>query len=104
MELGSPLGGRLSGPGFLSHLIIHASPPLYRPAAAPRKKAECSFVSATGRHFDCLLAVSPDNRRAQKQLPLAKVSGRQRRKDKKRRGSKERELDKRQTARGDVRI
>lgn len=25
MELGSPLGGRLSGPGFLCHLIIHAS-------------------------------------------------------------------------------
>lgn len=88
MELGSPLGGRLSGPGFLSHLIIHASP-LCTDAAAPQKEAECSFVSAAGRHFDCLLAVSPDNHRAQKQLPLAGVSEKQRGKDKKRRESQE---------------
>lgn len=61
------------------------------PAAAPQKKAECSFVSAAGRHFDCLLAVSPDNHWAQKQLPLAKVSEKQREKDKIRRESKEKE-------------
>lgn len=76
--------------------------PSVRPTAAPQKTAECSFVSATGRHFDCLLAVSTDNRRAQEQLPLAKVSQKQQRTDKKKRerkrGSKERESDKRQTA------
>lgn len=64
-----------------SYLIIHASPSL-RPAAAPQKKAECFFVSATGRLFDGLLDVSPDNRRAQTELPLAKVSGKPREMDK----------------------
>lgn len=67
--------------------------PSVPPAAAPQKKAECSFVSATGRHFDCLLAVSPDNRRAQEQLPLAEVSGKQRGKDKKGERVKRRERE-----------
>ena len=80
--------------------------PSVRPAAAPQKIAECSFVSATGRHFDCVLAVSTDNRRAQKQLPLAEVSGKQGRKRWKKKGRdrvkrRERESwDKRQTAKG----
>lgn len=82
--------GKIKWPRLPLSLNYTCKPPLYRPAAAPRKKAECSFVSATGRHFDCLLAVSPDNRRAQKQLPLAKVSRKQKREDKKkRRESKE---------------
>lgn len=44
MELGSPLGGRLSGPGFLSHLIIHAS---------LRHTARCSTLEK-GRTLLCL--------------------------------------------------
>lgn len=39
MELGSPLGGRLSGPGFLCHLIIHASP-RPRHSTSEKKKKE----------------------------------------------------------------
>ena len=65
--------------------------PSVRPAVAPQKKAEYSFVSATGRRFDCLLAVSTDNRGAQTQLPLAEVSEKQREKDKIRREEKEKE-------------
>lgn len=64
-----------------SYLIIHASPSLW-PAAEAKKKAECFFVSATGRLFDGLLGISPDNRWAQTQLPLAKVSGKPTKMDK----------------------
>lgn len=114
MELGSPLGGRLSGPGFLCHLIIHASPRPRHSTSEKKKKKEKkkgekkgqsgSFVSATGRYFDCLLAASPDNRRAQEQLPLAEVSGWRGEEKVKGWGSKESQLYKRQTAKGDARI
>lgn len=75
--------GKIKWPRLPLLLNYTCKPPLYRPAAAPQKKAECSFVLATGRLFDCLLVVSPDNCWAQKQLPLAKVSEKQRGKDKK---------------------
>lgn len=63
--------GKIKWPWLPLSLNYTCKPPLYRPAAAPQKKPECSFVLATGRCFDCLLAVSPDNHRAQKQIPLA---------------------------------
>lgn len=101
--------GKIKWPRLPLSLNYTCKPPLYRPLQHLRKKAECSFVSATGRRFDCLLAVSPDNRRAQKQLPLAKVSKKQRRKDKKgaRGGVQRREREswiRDRQAREDVRI
>lgn len=72
-----------------SHLIIHASP-FCMARRSTSEKAECIFVSATGRYFDCLLAVFLDNLRAQTQLPLAGVSGKQRKKNEIRREEKER--------------
>lgn len=62
--------GKIKWPWLPLSLNYTCKPPLYRPAAAPQKKPECSFVLATGRCFDCLLAVSPDNHQAQKQIPL----------------------------------
>lgn len=79
--------GKIKWPRLPLSLNYTCKPSLYGPLQHLRKR-QCSFVSATGRHFDCLLAVSPDNRRAQKQLPLAKVSEKQRGKDKK--GERER--------------
>lgn len=63
--------GKIKWPLLPLSLNYTCKLPLHRPAAAPQKKPACSFVLATGRCFDCLLAVSPDNHRAQKQIPLA---------------------------------
>lgn len=107
MELGSPLGGRLSGPGFLSHLIIHASPLCTAPLQhlGKRQSAPLSQPLAATLIAYWLSLLTTAGHRNNSHWPRCQESREGRiKKKKKRRESKERELDKRQTARGDVRI
>ncbi len=100
--------GKIKWPRLPLSLNYTCKPPLYRPLQHLRKRQSAPLSQPLAATLIAYWLSLLTTAGAQKQLPLAKVSGKQRGKDKKGdRESKEkrkRELDKRQTAREDVRI